>query len=91
MVSITSLLFCILMPAMIHFSDFTALRWIAMLNSALEFQTDVRKLGATSKHGVERQPGWVMCRTQEERPESHEWGGGRERRWGRGGEGEGEQ
>jgi hypothetical protein len=49
MVSITSLLFCILMPAVIHFGDFTALRWIAMLNSALESQTDVRKLGTTSK------------------------------------------
>ena len=46
-VSITSLLFSILMPAMIHFGDFTALRWIAMLNSALAFQTDVRKLGKT--------------------------------------------
>lgn len=47
--SITPLLFCILMPVMIHFGDFTARRWIAMLNSALVFQTGVRKLRTTSK------------------------------------------
>lgn len=49
MVSIASLLFCILMLVMNHFSDFTAHRWIAMLGSAQEFQTGVRKLGTSPK------------------------------------------
>lgn len=49
MVSIASLLFCILMLVMTHFSDFTAHRRTAMLSSAPEFQTGVRKLGTRSK------------------------------------------
>lgn len=49
MLSITSLLFCILMPVVTHFSNFTAHRGIAMLASALEFQTGVRKPGTTPK------------------------------------------
>lgn len=37
------------MPVVIHLGDFTAHRWIAMLNSALVFQTGVRKLRTTSE------------------------------------------
>lgn len=37
------------MPVVIHFGDFTALRWIATYCSALEFRTGVRKFGTSSK------------------------------------------
>lgn len=57
MFSITSLLFCILMLVMTHFSDFTAHRWIVMLHSAPEFQMGVRKLGTTPKARCEAAAG----------------------------------